>query len=95
LTRVALPLARPTIAAVAVWAFVTSWNQYLLPTVVSQDGSLQTVPTLLGTFLGRYNTAYGPLAAGSAIAILPTLLLVAALRLQGGRGLQRALRTPR
>jgi raffinose/stachyose/melibiose transport system permease protein len=95
LVRVALPLARSTIVAVAIWAFVTSWNQYLLPTVVSQDGSLQTVPTLLGTFLGRYNTAYGPLAAGSALAILPTLGLVAALRLQFGSGLQRGVRTPR
>ncbi len=95
LLRVALPLARPTIAAVAIWAFVSSWNQYLLPTVVSQDGSLQTVPTLLGTFLGRYNTAYGPLAAGSALAIVPTLALVLALRLPAGLGLQRAFRAPR
>ena len=95
LIRVALPLARPTIAAIAIWAFVSSWNQYLLPTVVSQDGSLQTVPTLLGTFLGRYNTAYGPLAAGSTLAILPTLALVLALRLPAGLGLQRALRPPR
>jgi raffinose/stachyose/melibiose transport system permease protein len=95
LTRVAVPLARPTIAAVAIWAFVSSWNQYLLPTVVSQDGSLQTVPTLLGTFLGRYNTAYGPLAAGSALAIVPSLALSLALRLPAGSGLQRAIRTPR
>lgn len=95
LIRVALPLARPTVAAVALWAFVSSWNQYLLPTVVSQDGSLQTVPTLLGTFLGRYNTAYGPLAAGSALAIVPTLALVLALRLPAATGVQRALRTPR
>lgn len=95
LTRVALPLARPTIAAVAIWAFVSSWNQYLLPTVVSQDGSLQTVPTLLGTFLGRYNTAYGPLAAGSALAIVPTLVLVLAFRLPAGLALQRAVRTAR
>jgi ABC-type glycerol-3-phosphate transport system permease component len=93
LVWVGLPLARPMVAAVAIWAFATSWNQYLLPTVVSQDGSLQTVPTLLGTFLGRYNTAYGPLAAGSALAILPTLLLVLALRLPAGSGLQRAVRT--
>jgi raffinose/stachyose/melibiose transport system permease protein len=95
LVRVALPLARPMVAAVAIWAFATSWNQYLLPTVVSQDGSLQTVPTLLGTFLGRYNTAYGPLAAGSAFAILPTLLLVMVLRLPAGSGLQQAVRTRR
>jgi ABC-type glycerol-3-phosphate transport system permease component len=95
LVRVALPLASPMVAAVAIWAFATSWNQYLLPTIVSQDGSLQTVPTLLGTFLGRYNTAYGPLAAGSALAILPTLLMVMVLRLPASSAFQQAVRTRR
>ena len=95
LAYVAVPLARPTMAAVAIWAFITSWNQYLLPTVVSQDGSLLTVPTLLGTFLGRYNTDYGPLAAGTILALLPTLALVAALRVPVASGLYRLLRTPR
>lgn len=95
LLRVGVPLARPMLAAVAIWAFVTSWNQYLLPTVVSQDGSLQTVPMLLGTFLGRYNTAYGSLAAGTALAIMPTLLVILALRLPAATALQRVFRAAR
>ncbi len=76
--HVALPLARPALFAAGIWAFITSWNQYLLPTVVSQDGSLQTVPTILATFVGRYDTAYGPLAAGTALAIVPVVILVIA-----------------
>ncbi|HZS93892.1 MAG TPA: hypothetical protein VFA78_03780 [Chloroflexota bacterium] len=67
---IALPLARSALAVAAVWAFVISWNEYLLPTIVSQDGSLQTVPTLLATFIGRYNTQYGSLAAGTILALV-------------------------
>jgi len=85
--RVALPLARPAILAVTVWAFVSSWNEYLLPTVVSQDGSLQTVPTLLGGFIGRYDTEYGLLAASALLSMLPSLVLYLALRYPATRGL--------
>ncbi|HEX6510279.1 MAG TPA: ABC transporter permease subunit [Chloroflexota bacterium] len=90
--HVALPLARPAMYAAAIWSFVSSWNEYLLPTVVSQDGSLQTVPTLLASFLGRYNTEYGPLAAASALALIPSVVLVLTLRLPASRGMQRAAR---
>jgi raffinose/stachyose/melibiose transport system permease protein len=90
--RVALPLARPALYAVAVWSFVTSWNEYLLPTVVSQDGSLQTVPTLLATFIGRYDTQYGLLAAGSLMALAPSLIIYLALRRPAGRGMEQVVK---
>ena len=85
--RVALPLARPAILAVTVWVFVSSWNEYLLPTVVSQDGSLQTVPTLLAGFIGSYDTEYGLLAASALLSMLPSLVLYLALRYPATRGL--------
>lgn len=86
----ALPLSRPALAAVAVWAFVTSWNEYLLPTLVSQDGSLQTVPTLLATFIGRFNTQYDLLGAGSLISIAPALLIYAVLHQSASVAVLRA-----
>lgn len=95
LLSVALPIARPALLAIAVWTFATSWSEYLLPTLVSQDGSIVTVPTLLGTFIGTYNTQLGPLAAGSLLAILPALALYvlfrrgAAAGLAGIRGIMR------
>lgn len=84
--RVALPLARPAILAVTVWVFVSSWNEYLLPTVVSQDGSLQTVPTLLAGFIGSYDTEYGLLAASALLSMLPSLVLYLALRYPATHG---------
>jgi raffinose/stachyose/melibiose transport system permease protein len=89
LTRVALPLVRPAMVAIIVWSFAASWNEYLLPTLVSQDGSLQTVPTLLGSFIGNYDTQYGLLAAGSLLALLPCLAVYLGLRGPAAAGLLR------
>lgn len=92
LWHIALPLARPALAAAAVWSFVVSWNEYLLPTIVSQDGSLQTVPMVLASFIGRYNTQYGLLGAGSLLAVLPALVIYLALRGPAAIALTRAER---
>lgn len=75
LWRVAAPLVAPTIVVVALWAFVSSWNEYLLPVVVLQDDALQTVPAALGHFVGSVDTLYGLLAAGALLAVAPLLLL--------------------
>ncbi|MBV9282848.1 MAG: ABC transporter permease subunit, partial [Chloroflexi bacterium] len=93
--RIAAPLVRPALVAVATWAFVTSWNEYLLPTLVSQDASIQTVPTLLASFVGSYDTQYGLLAAGSLMAIAPSLIIYLLLRRPASAGLVRAGRTMR
>lgn len=85
--RLVLPLTRPALAIAAIWSFASSWNEYLLPTLVSQDGSLQTVPTLLASFIGKYNTQFGLLAAGSLMAMAPSLILYLLLRRPSATGL--------
>lgn len=77
LWRVAAPLAAPMLAVTAVWAFLSSWNEYLLPTVVLQDESLQTVPIALGHFIGRIDTQYALIATGALLAAAPLLLIYA------------------
>ncbi|GAC1468426.1 MAG: hypothetical protein PVSMB7_16380 [Chloroflexota bacterium] len=86
-TRIALPLARPAVLAFAVWVFVGSWNEYLLPTLILQDGTLQTVPTLLRSYIGTYNTQFGLLAAGTMLAISPSAAVYVFLRRAAAAGL--------
>lgn len=83
--RVAAPVAAPVLAAVAIWAFVTSWNEYLLPTIVSQDGSQQTVPTVLASSIGSFDTQYPLLAAGSLFALAPVLAVSLLLTRSGSQ----------
>lgn len=75
LWSVGLPLVTPALGLAGGWAFLSSWNEYLLPTIVSQDGTIETAPQVLGSFIGRYNTQFDLLAAGALLVILPWLLL--------------------
>ena len=93
LVRVALPLALPTVTVVAVWTFLSSWNEYLLPTIVLQDESLQTVPVALGHFIGRVDTQYALIATGTLLASAPLLAVYAGGYSVLGAGLRR-LRIP-
>lgn len=90
LAAISLPQARPALAVAAVWAFAQSWNAYLLPLIVAQGVTITTVPIFLAGLIGRSDTEYGLLAAGSLIAVLPTL--AAFLLLRGGRGVAAVLR---
>lgn len=93
MVSIALPLTAPALAAVGIWSFVSSWNEYLLPLLVWQDGSNGTVPGLLATFIGRYDTEVGLLAAGTLMATAPSLLVFLLLRHRAASGVATAERS--
>ncbi|HLR95449.1 MAG TPA: carbohydrate ABC transporter permease [Jiangellaceae bacterium] len=75
LTRVLLPLARPSLMTLAVLVFMWSWNQFLLVLVLIQDPDRRTAPAGLGFFVGQRTTDIPALAAGTIMVMLPVLLL--------------------
>jgi raffinose/stachyose/melibiose transport system permease protein len=89
LCTIVLPLLRPLLIVIAVWSFLVSWNDYLLPTVVIQDEGLQTVPIALGHFIGRFDTEYGLLATGALLALAPVAAIYAGLYRVLVRGISR------
>lgn len=74
--RVALPLARPALGAVALFSFLGSWNMYLEPLIFLQDPSLFTVPVAL-THLDDYYTGpeWNVQLAASAVITVPILIV--------------------
>lgn len=70
-----VPLLAPLLTLVGLWAFVSSWNAYLLPTVMIQSNALQTVPLVLAHFTGTMDTQYNLLAAATLVTITPLLLV--------------------
>lgn len=80
--RIALPLARPALAAVAIFTFLHTWNLYLEPTVYLQSPELFTLPQALT----RYTDAYGgqqwntQLAAATMTAVPVLVVFVLAQR---------------
>ena len=75
--RIVLPLLRPGIVAVASFAFVGAWNNFLFALFLINNQDLYTVPVGLSYFLGEYNVDYAALAAGGVIAVLPVVLIFA------------------
>jgi multiple sugar transport system permease protein len=73
--RVLLPLVTPALATFAVFAFMSSWNAFLWPLVISQTDAHTTLPVGLSLLLGRYSPAWNVIMAGSMVSILPILAL--------------------
>jgi ABC-type glycerol-3-phosphate transport system permease component len=72
---VVLPLAGPAIAAVAIFAFLFSYNEYLVAAVFLRKESLFTVPIGIQQFMQQYSTDWGSLMAAAVMAMLPTFVL--------------------
>ena len=73
--RIVVPLARPALATVAIFAFLASWNSFLWPLVIVNTPDLMTLPVGLSNLQGRYETAWNLLMAGSTVAVLPILIV--------------------
>lgn len=73
--QIMLPLSQPIMAALAVFTFQGTWNDFLWPLVVTGSDKMRTIPIGLSYFVGQYSTAWNLLMAGSVLALLPVLIL--------------------
>ena len=73
--RILLPLVAPGLVATSVFAFITSWNEYIFARILLNDQSKQTVTVWLSYFLGTSrNTDWGALMAGSTLTAIPVVV---------------------
>lgn len=73
--RIVLPLIGPAMGTLGLVTFITSWNNFMGPLVVMSDMSHFTVPLALRSLQGTGQTPWGAICAGSAIAVLPLLVM--------------------
>lgn len=85
--RIALPLARSSLAALTIFAFMGSWNNFLWPLLITSDPQLMTLPLGLSTLQGQYTTAWNQLMAGTVISIVPILVVYLLAQRQFVQGL--------
>jgi multiple sugar transport system permease protein len=89
--NIMVPIARPALAVLAVWTFITYWNSFLWPLVVINDvNALGTVPIGLQLFFGEHGNAWHLVMAASVVSIAPTLLLVLLLQKHLVKGIATA-----
>jgi multiple sugar transport system permease protein/raffinose/stachyose/melibiose transport system permease protein len=80
LFRITLPLAMPGVVAVAVFSFVTCWNEYVFALVFAQDASVKTLPIGLQEFSTEFNTDWGGVMAASMVMTIPVVALFLAFQ---------------
>lgn len=71
--NIIMPVAKPAIATLIIMDFLSTWNEYLLASVIINDIEMKTVPVGLMTFVGEHGTDYGQLCAGVLICIIPVM----------------------
>ena len=70
---IALPLARPALAAVAIFSFLGAWDEFTWALTAINNQDLYTLPIALRLFQQQHGTEWGVVFAASAIAVLPTI----------------------
>lgn len=84
---VAFPYARPVAATLGILAFMASWNAFLWPLFVARNEQAMTLPVGLASLHGRYQTDWNMVMAGSVIAVVPVIVVFAALQRHISEGL--------
>jgi multiple sugar transport system permease protein len=75
LFRIALPLVLPSIATVAVFAFIAAWNEFIVALIFTTTDPMKTVPVGLNILLGVYGTNWQNLTAVATLASIPPIVL--------------------
>ena len=73
--QIILPLSSPVFAALMIFTFLNSWNDFLWPLVITNSLEMRTLPVGLTAFQGQYKVDWHLLMAGSVIATLPVLIV--------------------
>ena len=77
---IALPLARPMLAALAIILFLASWNNYLWPLLINSQPGAMTAPVALGTLIGLTKVSWGGIMAGAVMLTVPMLVVFVLLQ---------------
>ncbi|MFQ5795992.1 MAG: carbohydrate ABC transporter permease [Candidatus Bipolaricaulia bacterium] len=75
LYRIAIPMMTPGLIAVAVFVFITSWNNYLYAFALTASPDLRVLPQGILSFIGVWGTNYGGLTAIGTLALIPPVAL--------------------
>ncbi|MHB0928014.1 MAG: carbohydrate ABC transporter permease [Candidatus Nanopelagicales bacterium] len=87
IVRVIMPMARPAIATLSLFAFLFAWNDFLWPLIVMNTPDHFTVPLGIANFSGKYGTRWTLLMAATVTATLPAVIAFLAMQKSLIRGL--------
>ncbi|MEU1213144.1 carbohydrate ABC transporter permease [Streptomyces sp. NPDC005791] len=84
---IVIPLSRPVLAAVAIFTFISTWNNFLWPFLVTTDPGGMTLPVGLVNVQSTFGVRYAQIMASLVIAGMPLLIVFAFFQRQIVRGI--------
>jgi multiple sugar transport system permease protein len=75
LIRIHLPLALPVLVAVVLFAFLASWNEFLLALMFTQTPKSQTLPIVIASFTSDFTVSFSFINAAGVLAVIPPVIL--------------------
>ena len=85
--RIAAPLVKPAIAALAIFNFIGNWNAYLWPLILANSREFYTLPVGLSFFRGESTTHWEKIMTAASLASIPLLILFLIFQRQIIRGI--------
>lgn len=73
--RIVVPISRPALAAVGLFSFILSWQEFLFALTLIQVPDLRTAPVALSLMIGENATLWGQLMAGATLVTIPATVL--------------------
>jgi multiple sugar transport system permease protein len=75
-----MPLARPVLATLAIFTFMTTWNDFMWPLIVLSDQRRYTLPVAMAGLVGEHALDIELMMAGAVVTVLPVLVLFLVLQ---------------
>ena len=88
--RIILPMTKSSLAALAIFSFLGSWDSFLWPLVVITTDKLRTLPLGLSLFFSEYSSNYSQALAVSIVIMIPVLIVFVLMERQFVEGLTRS-----
>ena len=73
--RIVMPLSKPGLAALTIFAFMSYWNAFLWPLLITTSNDMATLPLMTSLLQNQYFTLWNQLMAGSVISIVPIMIV--------------------
>lgn len=80
--RVVIPLSRPAVITLAIITFVTNWDQFLWPLIITTTKDHRPLPIGLSNFMQQFTNDWHLLMAGAVVAVLPVMILFLVMQRQ-------------
>jgi raffinose/stachyose/melibiose transport system permease protein len=72
--RLVFPLLAPMNATVGIFAFLASWNDFMMPSLITSDPAMQTIPVVQSIFQSQFSSNYNVAFASYLMALAPTVV---------------------